>query len=169
MENISLNETKEIIELRKRALEYESSYVIENLDKMIYIHANEVKDIAECNLLHDIINPPKIAKNINSHYYHILHGCMNTIKGRVRFKNFQILSDSGCSSTIVMRRLFEKHTLKKYAVMQWQTQAGNITTNFKVKSTLLYPQLAGQMLWRGSCISTWNPLSFHLVSISRNK
>ena len=112
MENISLNETKEIIELRKRALEYESSYVFENLDKMIYIHANEVKDIAECNLLHDIINPPKIAKNINSHYYHILHGCMNTIKGRVRFKNFQILSDSGCSSTIVMRRLFEKHTLK---------------------------------------------------------
>ena len=48
---------------------------------MIYIHDNKVKNIAECNLLHDIINNPKRAKNINSHYSPILHGCMNTRKG----------------------------------------------------------------------------------------
>ena len=46
---------------------------------MIYIHDNEVNNIAECNLLHDITNHPKRAKNINSHYSHILHACMNTL------------------------------------------------------------------------------------------
>ena len=55
---------------------------------MIYIHDNEVNIIAECNLLCDIINPPKRVKNMNSHYSPILHGCMNTRKGRVKFKNF---------------------------------------------------------------------------------
>ena len=55
---------------------------------MIYINNNEVKNIAECNLLHDIINPPKRAKNINTHYYPILHRCMNTRKGKSKFKIF---------------------------------------------------------------------------------
>ena len=30
-------------------------------------------------------NPPKCAKNLNMHYSPILHGCMNTIKGKARF------------------------------------------------------------------------------------
>ena len=85
----------------------------ENRDKMIYIHDNEVKNIAECNLLHDIINPTKIAKNINTHYYPILNGSMNTRKGRAKLKNFRIILDSICSSIIVMRRLVENDTLKK--------------------------------------------------------
>ena len=51
-------------------------------------HNNEVKNIYERNLLRDIINPPKRAKHLNSHYSHILHGCMNTRKGRVKFKDF---------------------------------------------------------------------------------
>ena len=67
-----------------------------------------MKNIAECNLLNDIINPPKRAKNINSHYYPILHGCMNTRKGKAKFNNFQILLDSGFISTIVMVRLVER-------------------------------------------------------------
>ena len=58
---------------------------------MIYIHDNKVKNIAECNLLHDIINPPKRAKNINIYYSPILHGCKNTRKVRAKFKNFRIL------------------------------------------------------------------------------
>ena len=53
---------------------------------MTRIHNNKVKDIAECNLLHDIINTPKRAKHLNSHYYPILHVCMNTIKGEANFK-----------------------------------------------------------------------------------
>ena len=54
---------------------------------MIYINDNELKNIDECNLLHDIINPPKRAKNINSHYSPILNECINTRKGRAKFKN----------------------------------------------------------------------------------
>ena len=86
VENMSLDETKETIEWGKRALEYESSYLSKKLYKMIYIHDNEVKNIPEYNLLHDIINPPKRAKNINSHYSLIIHGCLNTRKGRAKFK-----------------------------------------------------------------------------------
>ena len=57
---------------------------------------------------------------------------MNNIKGKVRFKNFQILLDSGCSSKILMGRLVEKLGRKKDALMQWHVQYGNITTNIKV-------------------------------------
>ena len=113
-------------------LEYENSYVIESLDKLIHIHDNEVKNISGYNLLYDIINPPKRAKNMDSHYSHILHGCMNTRKGKAKFKNSRIILDSGCSYTIVMRRLVHKIIPGRDAVMQWQTQAGNITTNLKV-------------------------------------
>ena len=81
------------------------------------MHDNEVKNIAECNLLHDIINPPKHAKNINNHYSPILHGCMNTRKGIAKFRNFRILLYSGCSSMIAMRRLVQKLYPGKYAVM----------------------------------------------------
>ena len=66
------------------------------------IHYNKVSNIAECNLLHDIINPPKRTKHLNSHHSPDLHGCMNTINGKARFKKFLILLYSGFSSTIVM-------------------------------------------------------------------
>ena len=48
--------------------------MIENRNKIIYIHDKEVNNLSEYNLLHDIINPPIRAKNINSHYSPILHG-----------------------------------------------------------------------------------------------
>ena len=85
---------------------------------MTRIHNNKVKNIAECNLLHDIINPLKRAKKLNSHYSPILHGCMNTRKGKARFKRFHILLDSGCSSTILMGRLAGKTSVKKDDPMQ---------------------------------------------------
>ena len=69
---------------------------------MIYIHNNEVNNTAEFNLLHDIINPKKRAKNIDIHYSPILHGCLNIRKGRAKFKTFRILFHGGCSSTIVI-------------------------------------------------------------------
>ena len=127
---------------------------------MIYIHDNELKSIAECNLLHDIINPSKRAKNINSHYYPILHGCMNTRKVRAKFKNFQILSDSGFSSNIVMKRLVEKIYPEKYAVIQWQTQAINITTNFEVKVDFTLPTLITMN------VVTWK---FHVYESARGR
>ena len=55
---------------------------------MARIHNNEVNNIAECNLLHDIINPPKRAKFLDTHYYPIIHGFMNTGKVKAEFKNF---------------------------------------------------------------------------------
>ena len=42
---MGLYETKEKTKWYKCALEYKSSYVIENQDKMIYIHNNEVNNI----------------------------------------------------------------------------------------------------------------------------
>ena len=75
---------------------------------MTRIHNKEVKNIAEFNLLHNIINPPKRAKILNRHYSPILHICMNTRKGKAKFKNFCILLDSGCSSTILMISLVKK-------------------------------------------------------------
>ena len=44
---MSLDGTKEKIEWRKRALEYKSSYDIENRNKIVYIHENEVNNIAQ--------------------------------------------------------------------------------------------------------------------------
>ena len=111
---------------------------------MIHIHEKEVNKIAEYNLLHDIINTHKHTKNLKSHYSPILHGCMNTRFGRARFKNFRILLSSGCSSTILMGRLVEKLRLKEYAVMQWNTQAGNITINLKVKVDFTLPVLSAK-------------------------
>ena len=100
---------------------------------MIHIHKKEVNKTSEYNLIHDIINNPKHAKNLNSHYYPIIHVCMNNRRGEAKFKNFQILLDSGFRYTILMGRIAVIICLEKYAVTQWHTQAGNITNNIKVK------------------------------------
>ena len=55
---------------------------------MTGINGNKVNKIAECNLLHDMLNTFKRTKKLNKHYYTILHGFMNTRKGRAKFKNF---------------------------------------------------------------------------------
>ena len=69
-----------------------------------YLHNKiHVNYIAELNLLHDMSNPSKCVKSTNSCYSPILHGCINTHKGKTKFKNFRILFDSGCSPTIVVR------------------------------------------------------------------
>ena len=74
--------------------EYENknSYGIKNendmTNNMTCIHNDEVKNIAECNVLHDIINPPKQAKKLNSHYSPILHAFMNTRKSKAKLKTF---------------------------------------------------------------------------------
>ena len=116
---------------------------------MTCMHDNKVNKIAEFNLLHDISNPPKRTKILNSHYSPIMHGYMNTRKGKAKFKNFQILLDSRCSSTIVVGRIVKKLNPGKYAVMQWNTHAVNITTNLKVKLDFTLPAL------RAVNIMTW--------------
>ena len=75
---------------------------------------------------------------------------MDTRKGRSKFKNFRIILDSGCRSTIATRRLVNKLGLKKDAVMQWQTQAENITTSFMVQVVFTLPKLSvtNVMTWK---------------------
>ena len=74
---------------------------------------------------------------------------MNTQKGRVKFKNFIILLDSGYSFIIVMGRLIKQLTPKEYAVMQWNIQSGSITINLKVKIDFTLPKLSATkiMTW----------------------
>ena len=95
-----------------------NSYGIEKRNDMTFTHDKEVNKVSECNLQHDIINPNKRAKNLNSHYSPIIHQCMNNIRGREKFKNFQIISDSGRISAIVMGRLVEKLSILKDSVMK---------------------------------------------------
>ena len=80
---------------------------------MTRIYDIEVNKIAECNLRYDITNHPKLTKILNIHYYPIIHGCMNTRRNNARFKNFQTLLDSGCSSVVLMGVLVENYVLKK--------------------------------------------------------
>ena len=118
---------------------------------MIHINKKEVNTLAEYNLLHDIINPTKRAKNTDICYYPILHGCMKNRKGRAKFESFRIILDSGCSSTTVMVTMVKKLHSEKYAVMQWHTQAGKITTNIKVKIYLILPALSAPNAMTWNC------------------
>ena len=117
---------------------------------MTRIHNNEVKNIAECNLLYNIINPPKRAKTLNIHYSPIIHVFMNTRRGKAKFKNCRILLDSGCSSTIVLGRLVKQLGLEKDSPVQWNTQSGNITTNLKVNVDFTLPALiaTNDLTWK---------------------
>ena len=53
------------------------------------MHENKINKIYECNLLHDILNPSIQTKHFKSNYSPILHGYMNTQKGRTKFNIFQ--------------------------------------------------------------------------------
>ena len=71
---------------------------------MNIIHDNNVNNVNELNLLHDILNPSKRTKNINSHYCPILDVCMNTRRSGAIFEN---LLGSGCSSIISTRGIIK--------------------------------------------------------------
>ena len=88
-------------------------YDIKSLNSTNHIHANKVNNISQCNLLHDKINPSNHTKHLNIHYYPILHGCMDTHKGKTEFKDFRIILDSGCSYMIVMGILKKKLKTKE--------------------------------------------------------
>ena len=50
---------------------------------------NDVIDISELYLIHNILNPSKHVKSKNYNYYTILHVCMNTCRGKAKFKTFE--------------------------------------------------------------------------------
>ena len=74
---------------------------------------------------------------------------MNTRKGRAKFKNFQIILDSVCTSTILMVRIIQKLHPKEDNVIQWHTQAGIITTNTNVRIDFTLSRLISTkiMIW----------------------
>ena len=69
-------------------MQTENIYRIKNYNYMTHIHDNKVNKISECNILHDTINPYKHTKNVNIHHSLILHGRINTTKGKAKFRNF---------------------------------------------------------------------------------
>ena len=106
------------------------------------IHENKVNKMAEWSLLNDIPNPSKCTKLPDIHCSPILQKFMNTLKVRSKFKIFRILLDSGCSSTIVMKRLIKTIHPKRDDVMKWHKQAGSINTDQKVKIDFTLPKLS---------------------------
>ena len=76
---------------------------------------------------------------------------MNTRKGKSKFKIFRILLESGCSYVIVMGGVIEKLCPEKDYPMQWNTQAGNITTNLKVKIYFTLPALCATNVVMWNC------------------
>ena len=80
-------------------------------------------------------------------YYPILHEWMDKYKRKSKFKDFWIWLDIGCSSTIVTRQRLKKLKPKEDAAMQWDTQAGNITTKLKFKIDFTLPEISAEKLW----------------------
>ena len=117
---MSLDDKKENIEWRKCEFEgeLENAYEFEIQNFMTCMHKKKVNKQAEWNLLHDILNPLKRTKIANIYNYPILHGYMNTQKGKAKIKKFLILLNIGCSSTIIMERLIPKKNPKKDNVIQ---------------------------------------------------
>ena len=129
LDKLSLDEKK----WGNRAFESEMKiiYDINRLNGMNRIHDKEVNNISGCNLLHDILDPSKLTKNINVHYFPILHGCMNTRKGKAVFKKYKYL------------------ILK---IMMWFNDIHKRVISliiFRFKYVLPYLRSVWQKLWRG--------------------
>ena len=105
LDKLSLNEKKLCSCLIEGKLKNMNNTKLMN--SMNLTQNNKVNIIAECNLLNDIQNTSKLTKHININYSPIIYECMNNHKSREKFENFRILWDSGCGSTIVMRRLIK--------------------------------------------------------------
>ena len=63
------------------------------LNGMNFIHDIKLNKIPEYYLLNNILNPSKRNKNINSYYYNIRHGCMDTQNGRAKKKDSYYKTD----------------------------------------------------------------------------
>ena len=131
---------------------------------MNHIHDNVINNIAGLNLPHGILNLSKRTKDVNYDYFPIIHGCMSTCRGRVIHKNAWLLLDRGCSSAVVIMRLMLKLLKTKYPVTQWQIQAGNITTDHKVKIYLTSPDFSvtKHLTWN-FCVDDFAKSSYNVI------
>ena len=76
---------------------------------------------------------------------------MNTRNSKAKFKNFRILLEILCRSTIVMGRIINKLHHEKDAQVQRNTQAGNSITNIKVKIDFTLPALSATNVVTWKC------------------
>ena len=88
-------------------------YDMKRLNDMNCIHNKDINNISEFNIIHDILKSYKCTKNINIYYTPILHGCVNTLRGKATSVVFLILLYSICSSTVVIRMSITKIKTKK--------------------------------------------------------
>ena len=65
-----------------QGLPHKSMIIREPKDIYDIYDINDVNDLSEFNVLHDILNPSKHIKIINYNYSPILHGCINTRRGK---------------------------------------------------------------------------------------
>ena len=122
-------------------------YDIKILNSMNNINDNKVNNVFECNLPHDMLNPYKHTKNINSHYSPILHVCMDTRNIKARFNNFRILLYSGYSSTIVMRWTIKNFNLNKTMWCNGIRKRVISQLIWMLKLILPYHKLVRRKLW----------------------
>ena len=68
---------------------------------------------------------------------------MNTSSGGAKFRKFQIILDSGSSSTIVIGKLTSKLKGKKPTeITTWETQVTKLTTSKKVNVDFFLPEFS---------------------------
>ena len=96
--------------------------------------------INECNILTDVLNPTKLNKSKYDYYSPILQSCMKSRSGTALFRNFQILLDSGISSTVIMSELASKIKPNVLTETTWETQAGKFMTSKKVEIYFYLPE-----------------------------
>ena len=87
-DKLRLNEGKLCKNVFERKLKI--IFDIKRPNGMNHIRDNKLTTISERNVLYDILNLSKHTKNGNTHYSPILHGCMNTHKGREKCNDFRI-------------------------------------------------------------------------------
>ena len=76
---------------------------------------------------------------------------MNTHKGKMKFKGFRILLDNRCSYTLETRRLITILKPEEEAMIQWNTQVGNITTDLRIKIDLTLPNFSATKIVMWNC------------------
>ena len=69
----------------------------------------------------------------------------------MKFKGFRILLDNRCSYTLETRRLITILKPEEEAMIQWNTQVGNITTDLRIKIDLTLPDFSATKIVMWNC------------------
>ena len=77
---------------------------------------------------------------------------------------FLTLLDSGCSSKHLMIKLIRILKTKEDYVMEWHNQAGDITTNLKVKIDFTWPEFSATNILMWEChVDDFNKVRYDII------